>query len=542
MYPVLTADQMAQLDRYTIDHLGLDGKILMSSAARETLRFIMEMYPGVRSPLIFAGTGNNGGDGVALAYYALQAGLSPELVLCHPEISDPPKLSPDSLYYYNIAQRAYVSTQLLDNPALAPELLISGRNDLIVDALFGTGLNRPLSDYYAKLVERINHAGRPLVAVDCPSGLNCTTGEASGAVVRADHTVTMGLAKQGFFHPRAGQFLGGMHIARLGFAPPSEAAIDVQAHAWPDAFFEPLRHARAPETHKGDYGRVLVVAGHRSYPGAPRLAAAAAVRSGAGLVRLVVPEDVYPLCGDHPAVMVDAHPTDGLGGFAATPDPRLLEYLHWADALVIGPGFSSAEPGLELARQLLAERDLPVVVDADALRVFPIETTGRDWPLVLTPHVGELARLTAIEPARALAEWFSVIRDYATRNDTFVLAKSNQCAIGMPTGEIVFPSPGHPALASGGTGDVLSGVLGALLARCHVLARGRESHLAENKAQRQLAVTEVIATAVNIHAQAARSGVEWLDEESFHAADLVDQIPAALRTLREQAIAANGRH
>jgi len=531
MLPVLTAGQMAQIDRYTIDHLGLDGKLLMSSAARETLRIIRQLYPNVRHPVIFAGAGNNGGDGVALAYYALMDGLSPLLVLCHPKISDPPRLSEDSSYFHRIAGRAYVAVQLLDNPVRAPELLTGAQCDMVVDALFGTGLDRDLDGYYSSLVERINHTTQPLLAVDCPSGLNCTTGQVMGTAVEADLTVTMGFPKRGFFHPAAGRYLGDLHVAKLGFAPPSEAAVEPAAWAWPDALWEPLAGPRLSDTHKGDYGKLLIVAGHRRYPGAPRLAASAAVRTGAGLTRLVVPKDAYPLAGDNAAVMTDAHPTDGAGGFAAQPSRELLEYLAWADALVIGPGLSEAPAGIELTRRLLAERDIPTVVDADGLRALPMETAGRQWPLVLTPHAGELARLTGVAPARLQDEWFDVPSEYAAKHDAFVLAKSNQCLLATPEGALIFPRQGHPALAKGGTGDVLSGIIGALLARLHAQPTDGDEGSPAIAASHRLSIAEIVTTAVNIHAEAACLGVARMGEESLSPCDLVEDIPGALRNL-----------
>lgn len=533
MLAVLTAAQMAQLDRYTIDQLGLDGKILMSSAARETLRVIRQVYPSVRQPVIFAGTGNNGGDGVALAYYAQQDGMSPLLVLCHPEIESPPRLSEDSAYYYRIAERAYVNVQLLKNPALAPDLVRSTQCDLVVDALFGTGLDRDLGDYYQSLIQRLNFVEQPLLSVDCPSGLNCTTGQVMGGAVEADLTVTMGFPKLGFFHPAAGRYLGDLHLVRLGFAPPSEAAVELDAHSWPEAFWEPLRGPRAEDTHKGDYGKLLIVAGHRRYPGAPQLAAAAAVRSGAGLVRLVVPEEAYPLMGGNAAVMVDAHPGDGRGGFNAQPSRELLDYLAWADALVIGPGLSDAAGPVALTQRLLTERDLPVLLDADGLRALPVETAGREWPLVLTPHVGELARLVGLNPAQVLDRWFSLCPETAAKLDAFLLAKCNQCMLTTPEGALLFPQHGDPALARGGSGDVLSGILGALLARHHAQTAKAGGAEQVNAGQHRLKLAEIIVTAVNIHAHASRLGAAQFGSESLSPVDLVDLLPTALNEMAQ---------
>ena len=200
---------------------------------------------------------------------------------------------------------------------------------MVVDALFGTGLDRPLKEYHEQLIERLNQTSCPVVAVDCPSGLQSTTGEVLGTAIHADITVTMGYPKRGFYHPHAAQYLGEVEVAELGFATLGEAGIRPDAHDCSTLIWEPLRTPRALATHKGDYGRVVVIGGHRRYPGAPRLAAQGALRTGAGLVRLVVPKDIYPMACDHPAVMACPHPTDGQGGFSAALSSELQTHLDW---------------------------------------------------------------------------------------------------------------------------------------------------------------------------------------------------------------------
>lgn len=541
MQPVLTAQQMAELDRYTIETVGLDGKLLMSNAAREVLRVLRERFPKSRRPVIFAGTGNNGGDGVALAYYAQQEGLAPALVLCHSGIANPPQLSEDSAYFFRVCEQAYVPVKMLANPAPVMEVLSDTGADLIVDALFGTGLDRKLGDYYLALIDRLNHAGLPVLALDCPSGLNCTTGEVMGDAMRADTTVTMGYPKRGFFHPGAGDYIGELTVARLGFASLTDAAISADANAWPDACWEPLRKPRSVNTHKGDYGRVLIVAGSRRYTGAPRLAARAALRSGAGLVRLVVPGPIHAICCDDPSVMVAGHPCDGAGGFGAEPSEELLEYMQLADALVLGPGMSDAPEGVQLAQALLEQCEIPAVVDADGLRALwqavqdgpgaALGAARRDWPWVLTPHLGELAQMVGISNNEASDRWFELPVRIADKLDALVLAKSCQCLIALPGGGIFFPRRGNPALATGGTGDVLSGMLGALLARYHAVQQSSLSNLAPNSSLRRMHAAEITATAVNLHALAARRGVEKLGENGLTATDLVEYIPQAMKEL-----------
>ena len=535
MHPVLTAAEMAQLDKFTIESHGLDGKILMSNAAREAFNCIRQRWPHVRRPVIFAGTGNNGGDGIALAYYAQQAGMSPLVVICHPQITDPPEISLDATYFYRIAQRAYVNISFLAKPVVIPEILTGNNCDLIVDAIFGTGLHGQLDSYYVNIIERMNISSAPILAIDCPSGLDTTTGEVIGRAVQAEATLTFGYAKRGFYHPGASRFTGELLVADLGFANISEAGVAPASHAWDDALWEPMRTWRSPDTHKGDYGRLLVVAGSRKYPGAPRLAASAALRGGVGLVRLVVPEDIYTICCDNPALMVSGHPTDGHGNFAAEPSDELLEHMDWADALVVGPGVNDAPHALQLMGSLLERRNIPVVVDADALRALPENPKPGGWPMVLTPHIGELARLAGQIPDETWDNLFQVATELSFRLHALILAKSNQCLLTTPEGAMIFTHKGHPALATGGTGDVLAGMIGSLLARYHAMVRSPELRFETTPSTRRLTVAEITVSAVNWHALAARLAVAQLGEDGLTSTDLIGFLPQALRQLCEKA-------
>jgi hydroxyethylthiazole kinase-like uncharacterized protein yjeF len=531
MRPVLTADQMAQLDAFTIERLGLEGRILMSNAAREVLAAITERWPQARRLLILCGTGNNGGDGLALAYYAQQCGLSASAVLCRPGITDPPALSTDAEHYYNLCQRAFVPVELLVRPALLPEIVTSASADVIVDAIFGIGLNRPLEEYFSSLIERLNQTSRPVVSVDCPSGLECSSARDLGPVVEADMTVTFGHPKLGFFHPRASRFIGELRCRQLGFAGLAESGVAADCFAWDDAFWQGLAQPRADNTHKGDYGRVVIVAGHARFPGAPRLAAAGCLRAGAGLVRLVVPEPIASASAADPAVMVYGHPASS-GGFAAEPDTELMGYLAEADALVIGPGISADDQGSQFMRAVLERTDLPTVVDAGALAALPGQPGERRWPLVLTPHTGELARLAGCPTDVAAAGWFDLGRELAARHQALVLCKSSQSMLALPDQGLIFPRAGTPALAAGGTGDVLAGMLGALLARLRAMEAG--AGMPVRTAARLLSMSEVVCTAVNWHSAAGALGAELYGETCLTSSDLPDLLSEALRVLERE--------
>jgi hydroxyethylthiazole kinase-like uncharacterized protein yjeF len=546
--PALTSAEMAALDRYTIEQVGLSGRILMASAARECLRILRERWPECRRPLILAGPGNNGGDGIALAYYAQATGLEPTLTLC---AGDDHAYGADPAYFLSICERAFVPTLHLAASNELAALVADPGADLIVDALFGTGLDRPLSQHYIDIIGRINAVGLPALAVDCPSGLDCASGMVQGAVVRSDCTVTFGYPKRGFFHAQALEHLGDVIVAGLGFAALADAGVSPASHAWPDALWKPLREPRPLNSHKGGYGKLLVVAGHSIYPGAPRLAtqaAEAALHSGAGLVRLVVPESIHAICSAHASVMCAPHAEDGQGGFAAEPSAALLEWLDWCDALVLGPGMGDGEQPARLAAALLAECQCPVVLDADGLRALdsrggavlrPLvsgpsmaQPLPGGWPLVLTPHLGELARLAGVKPQALDAGLFGHAVAQAQRHTALVLAKSAQPCLVSPSGALLFPHRGHPVLATGGTGDVLSGMLGALLARWH--AGVVEAARPPNHAAREMEAAEIVCTAVNWHSAASHLWAETHGENGMTAVDLIHHLPDALLHLVAQ--------
>jgi ADP-dependent NAD(P)H-hydrate dehydratase / NAD(P)H-hydrate epimerase len=527
MQPVLTAAEMRQLDAFTIDTLGLDGRILMSNAGRAVLEAIRRRWPNARRLLILCGLGNNGGDGLALAYYAHQCGLDVHGVICAPDSFIAENMTPDCGFWYDVCKRAFVPLEALYNPPLLPELISRTAPDVIVDAIFGTGVSRDLTEFHVELIKRLNMTSRPIVAIDLPSGMSCDSGMPRGAAVEADLTVTFGCSKLGLFHPNATAYTGEVELAEIGLAAPSEAGISAATLSVPSLLWEPLRAPRKANTHKGDYGKVLVVAGHQHYPGAPRLAAEGALRMGAGLVRLVVPESIYNVSCGNPAIMVAPHYEDGHGGFSAEPEWQLNDYLQWADALVIGPGLGTGD-AKRLVRTLLESSDIPTVVDADALLAAWGLDAPRRWPLLMTPHAGELARLLDILPEQLERDWFDAISHASTKHGVYLLAKANQTALVTPDGDMYFPGRGHPALAVGGSGDVLAGMLAALLARLHVACR--DSPVAH---QCRIGFIEAVVSAVNVHAQAAELLAEELGDDGAAPLDLIEALPRAVRHLAQ---------
>src|SRR5688500_17342336 len=225
MQPVLTAAQMAQLDSFTIENIGLDSRILMSNAARATLQALQARWPQTRRILVLAGVGNNGGDGLALAYYANQLGLDVFAAVCPPEPHIDAQLSPDCGYYYELCKTAFVQVESLHNAILLPELITRSRADVIVDALFGIGLRSELGEFHTELIKRLNMTRRPIISIDIPSGLASDTGLSAGACVEADLTVTFSCRKLGLLHPDAASYIGDVEIADIGLGAPSDAGL-----------------------------------------------------------------------------------------------------------------------------------------------------------------------------------------------------------------------------------------------------------------------------------------------------------------------------
>lgn len=514
---------MAALDRFASGTLGVDSRILMSNAARETLTVIRALFPQAQRLAILAGPGNNGGDGIALAFYARQAGLDPELYLC---AEDGYKASEDGGYFLKLCAASGLAPYELHAVQMLQESAADA--DLIVDALFGTGLHSTVSSFFVNLFDIASTMPAPVLAVDCPSGLNAGTGLPMGGCVRADVTVSFGMLKLGFFHPQALEWVGDLVVRDIGLgnmSPEGIAGISV-----PDFLMADLAVPRKADSQKNDYGRLLIVAGHAVYPGAPQLAALGALAGGAGLIRLAVPSCIHAACSGHPSVMCAPHSMDSAGGFSAVPDARLLEWLDWADALVIGPGLGSGE-AVQLAGALAAKARIPALVDADALRALPVQRDC-EWPLVLTPHAGELARLLGCAADYINLRWFEVAQEAAKKHNALVLLKSVQCQVA--DGELaLFPRRGHPALATGGTGDVLAGLCGALLARTR--RKTPIEGAALDARQCMSACATAVVSAVNIHAAAGTLCASELGENSVSSYDVALALPRALKSRIEAA-------
>ncbi len=458
---IVGSAEMREIDRVAIEVFGIPSLTLMDRAGRAVAEAALELAAPKGRFVVVCGGGNNGGDGYVAARLLRGAGRDARVFALVP----PERLSPDARAVRDQANRAGVP---VDEAGELAELE-AGVGDVVVDAILGTGLARAPEGAFAGAIVRIEAArvaGARVLAVDVPSGLSADTGRPLGACVRADRTVTLGFQKRGLFLYPGASFAGEVSVADIGI--PSEAArrVPVGCELLSDVEVRLLVPPRAPDAHKGDAGRILVVAGSPGKTGAAHLALTGALRGGAGLVTLAARADVLPLAlAGRPEAMSAALPGDG--PLARADLQALLALAQGADAIAVGPGIPRGPETAELLRALLERARKPAVVDADALNAFA-ETPGAlaalGIPLVLTPHPGEMARLCGTTVAEVQSDRIGVAAARARDWKATVVLKGARTVIADPDAPPALVPTGNAGLATGGTGDVLAGLCGALLA------------------------------------------------------------------------------
>ena len=514
---VLTAAAMRELDERATGELGVPAAVLMENAALGVIEALADRFAGARRVAVFCGPGNNGGDGLAVARHLLVRGWRPQVWLVHGGRS----VGEEAARQLAICRALPLEVEEVgDEEGLRAALAAARGSDLVVDALFGTGLARPLSGLFAAAVEGLCALGAPVLAVDLPSGLDASTHLPPGPHVVADLTVTFAALKVAHVLPPAALACGEVAVADLG-VPSSlveEADGDLELMAAEELIgLLPLRPAAA---HKGDFGHLLVVAGSPGKAGAAILAGRAAVRAGAGLVTVAVPA---PLLAAVDVGSIESMslglPADEEGRLRADAVAPVLAACERCTAVAVGPGLGIEGQTRNAIRRLAREVTLPLLLDADGVNAFagePETLRERRAPTVLTPHPGELARLLAIPTAAVVEDRVAAARSAAERSGAVVALKGQLTAVASPDGLVALNPTGNPAMASGGSGDVLTGLLGALLAQ-------------------GLDAFDATCLAVYLHGLAGDLAVDRLRVEALAASDLLAELPAALRAMREGA-------
>jgi len=527
MRNVATAKEMQKIDRITIEKYGIAGMVLMERAGLSVVSRVNELYPA-RKVTILCGSGNNGGDGFVIARELHNQGKDVDVYAVRPE-----KLKGDAKTNYDVARKFGVKVLpvirflALDSKRLAPD-------SIIVDALLGTGLHNEIRKPLSTIIEKVNGMRCPVIAVDIPSGISSDTGQVMGCAIKADHTVTFGLPKRGHFLFPGADHAGQLFVEDIGFPARllDSDTMRVYLVQKPDAV--ELLPQRVRYSHKGSYGHVLLVAGSKGKTGAALMAARACLKAGAGLVTIGVAESLVNAFQSRVTEeMILPLADNGSGAVSYAAADTILDFLRKrVSAIAIGPGLSVNDEITGLVRRLIAESDIPMVIDADGLNALAGRTgilKKSRAPLILTPHTGEMARLLdrgsgtrgqGSEAAGAhLREEIEGNRietalAFAKKTKTYLVLKGAPTVTASPDGNAYINTSGNPGMATAGTGDVLTGMISAFLAQ-------------------KMNPLKASVLGVFIHGLTGDTVAGEKGQHSLIASDIIRGMPSVFRSLRK---------
>jgi len=515
MIPVASAEAMRALDRRTVETGAVASLDLMEAAGAAVVRESLAAYPqGARGCVaILCGRGNNGGDGFVIARRLLAEGAAVRTFLLAPR----GEVTGDALVNLRRLEEAGAPPEALtqaDLPRLGEQLASAG---LIVDAMLGTGSRGPARGLTAEAIAAVNRAGRPVVAVDLPSGLAADSPEPPGPAVRASLTVSFALPKVCLLlYPAAAQ-AGRLRVVDIGIPPSLVAEAGIRLHLLEAADLGAALPPRERAAHKGSFGHVLILAGSVGKSGAAALAALAAQRAGAGLVTVGTPASLNDILEVKlTEAMTEPLPETEARSLGLEGLERILRLAEGKSVVALGPGLSTHPATQELIRRLVAALPVPMVLDADGIGAFagqPDLLAAAGGPLILTPHPGEFARLLGVGREECLRERLALVPASAARLQATLLLKTARSLVGTPEGGLSVVGPGNPGMATGGSGDVLTGLIAGLV------AQGREPALATR-------------AGAYLHALAGDLAAARLGEEAVIASDLIEALPAAMASLK----------
>jgi ADP-dependent NAD(P)H-hydrate dehydratase / NAD(P)H-hydrate epimerase len=515
---LVTAAEMRELDRRAIEEVGIPSLVLMENAGRSTYQILRREFPDPDGEVaILAGRGNNGGDGLVVARYLAQAGEPVTVFL----LGRRDQVRGDALVNLGIlAHHGVEVLEVTEESHLNPMLHRLARAGLIVDALLGTGLDKPVQGLLAALIDKVNHLRPPVLAVDLPTGLSADTGEVLGAAMQAEVTVTYGWPKIGQILPPGRDYVG--RLWRVDLSIPPDLATEAPLELAEARELRELIPIRPFGGHKGTFGHLFVLAGSEGKTGAAALASLGGLRAGAGLVTLGIAASLndimeVKLTEAMTLPLPEAPGARALGLKALEP---ILAFAAGCDVLALGPGLGTHPETRELVRRLVKELPQPLVVDADGVNAIAGDSAclaQAAGPRLLTPHPGELARLLGASTPEVQARRLEVARKTAAKYGAVVVLKGAQTLVAGPDGRISLNPTGNPALASGGTGDVLAGLIGGFLAQ-------------------KLAPWDAARLGVYLHGLSADYFAARFGPRSLVAGDLIELFPEVLGAFTQGSI------
>ncbi|OCL27770.1 bifunctional ADP-dependent (S)-NAD(P)H-hydrate dehydratase/NAD(P)H-hydrate epimerase [Orenia metallireducens] len=512
---LVTGAEMKEVDRYSIEEIGISGLVLMENAGKEVAQAIIEFLGDLKDKqvIILAGKGNNGGDGFVISRLLIEHGIGVKTILLgkKEDTSEDAKVNLEILDKLGIEVQEIISKE--ETLALKGTL---DKADLIVDALLGTGIKGELRGLYPKLITLVNNSPTSVIAVDIPSGVEADTGRVADIAIEAQETITFALPKIGTILYPGADFVGDLKVVDIGIPQMVIDKQDFKIDLITSELVNKLLPIRAADSHKGSYGKLLLVAGSTGMTGAATLATQASLRIGAGLVTLGTPRSLNPILENKLTEAMTYPLGESKEGVLSRESViEIKRLLNDRDVLAIGPGLTANDEISYILNHLLEKTDKPMVVDADGLNVISDLNIlkGRGAPTILTPHPGELSRLInkSIEIIRDNP--IEVAKNFARDYNVTLVLKGARTIIATPQGQIYINHTGNSGLATGGSGDVLTGLISGLLVQ---------------------GIDEVSATIIGVylHGLAADLAAEDLTEYSLLPSDIIDYLPQSLKAVR----------
>lgn len=507
----MTRDKIREYDRIAIEDFGIPGVVLMENAGRGAAEIVAKQKGNAKAVAVVAGPGNNGGDGFVIARHLLNMGIPVRTYLAVKK----EHVKGDALINLRILEKMDAPIFDISSEEGTRELDEKLKTDgFLVDALLGTGVSRDVEGHLAKLIDAINSSNVPVLAVDIPSGLDADSGRPWATAVRANTTVTFGLVKQGLLLFPGVEYVGRLHVVSIGAPEIVKEKAGVAGEIITDSKAKSLLPVRPKDAHKGTFGHLLVVAGAFGKTGAAAMVGKAAMRAGAGLVTLATTAQAQQtLEAKCLEVMVDNIIERADAPLSEKVIRRIGQILEGKKAVALGPGLTTARGISALVIRMLQMLEVPAVIDADGVNILANDPSGAGRikaPMVFTPHPGEMARLIGKTVPIVQADRIGVARDAAARHQVVMVLKGAHTIIAAPDGRIFVNTNGNPGMATGGMGDVLTGIVGSFLAQ-------------------GLGPLDAALLGVYVHGLAGDRAACHVGAPGLIASDVIDELPKILQ-------------
>lgn len=509
---VSTVQEMHQLDSNAMEKYAIPGIILMENAGEAAYYVILNEF-GIKNRrfLVFCGSGHNGGDGLVVARKIFSTGGNVK-ILC---LSTPEKFDETVNFHYEMVKKAGIPFELVSDENLDEVEAYIEDADAIIDAILGTGIHRNVEGKYREVIGMINDSGKPVFAIDIPSGINGNTGEVMGVAVFADFTVTYGLPKLGNILYPGFDHCGKLYVTHISFPPQNYNTPDIKVET---TRFYPLM-IRNSDTHKGTYGKVLFISGASAYFGAPYFSAMSFLKAGGGLAYLATPKSVTSSIAakGNEIVFVPLKETED-GTISMDNLNFLVEFSKGVDMVVLGPGVSLNQETQELVRKITPLIDKPLLMDGDGITAISQQIDilhERRAAIILTPHPGEMSRLTGLSVKEISRDKINILKEFTKKYGVITVLKGAHSLIGYPDGKIIINLSGNPGMATAGSGDVLTGTIAAMFT-----AHG-------------FSLEDAVSMGVFFHGLAGDVAAAEVGEDGVVAGDILRFLPEAMEFYRE---------